>query len=93
MIDFKVGLDEESLKLEDFFASDSSPIELAKGINFLLALKGVDKAIPPQMIYNYIKKGYIEFYYNSTQKKAIKRKECCRFVAKYFAKNYNIELV
>jgi hypothetical protein len=36
-----------------------TPYAAAKVINKLLADKGIEKTLPPQMFYNYAKKGYL----------------------------------
>lgn len=36
-----------------------SPYRCAQIVNALLASEGIDKVLPPQMFYTYVKKGYI----------------------------------
>jgi len=41
------------------FEGDVSPYGAAKIVNAYLKEAGVDKILPPQMFYTYVKKGYI----------------------------------
>jgi len=58
-----------------------TPYAAAKIVNTELKQRGVEKEIPPQMMYTYVKKGYIP----STDKK-IKLADLETWFAAYFAK-------
>jgi hypothetical protein len=47
------------LSIESVIIMNVTPYAAAKIVNAALAAAGVDKQLPPQMFYNYAKKGYI----------------------------------
>lgn len=66
-------------------AETLSPYACAKIVNAALAERGVEKVLPPQMFYTYVKKAYIE----TTDKKKVSMVNLQVWFEKYFAKLTN----
>jgi hypothetical protein len=58
-----------------------TPYAATKIVNAALEAAGVEKVLPPQMLYNYAKKGYI-----STTEGRISSEDLERWIAKYLEK-------
>ncbi len=58
----------------------------AKIVNARLRKEGVDKHLPEQMLYSYIKKGYIESTLNSEHKRVVSREALDKWFVKYLKK-------
>ena len=80
-----------SLNIESNFVEETySPYGLNKVVNAILATIAFEneekaKVLPPQMFYNYTKKGFIK----SDENKKIAREECIRWTTKYLVKLYS----
>lgn len=68
------------------FTTNLSPYAFAKLLSRVL-----NKEIPPQMMYNYIKKGYIVASTNELGKKYIEVEEQVRFFEKYMKIEERVE--
>ena len=68
----------EDLLTEEFY----SPYKLAKAVNKILDNVGIEKVLPPQMFYTYVKKGYIK----ADDNKRITREDAITWTEKYIAK-------
>lgn len=68
----------EDLLTEEFY----SPYKLAGAVNKILANIGIEKVLPPQMFYTYVKKGYIK----ADDNKRITREDAITWTEKYIAK-------
>jgi len=64
-------------------------IEVPKIIELFISPYNLAKVVDvrPQMMYNYINKGYIKSSKNTLGKKQIKREDANAWIAKYYAKN------
>lgn len=71
----------------------NSPYAVAKKLNDLFKAFGIDRTVPPQMMYNYARNGLID----GTKRQSLKNVKFSdetvqAFLTKYFAKNYKIDL-
>lgn len=71
--------------LKDLFGKESEALSPYRFSQILGKLAG--KKLPPQMIYNYINKGYIEASRGATDKWEISHEEAIVFSSKYLRKN------
>lgn len=55
----------------------------AKHVNFVLAMNGIEKVLPPQMFYTYFKKGFIKTPDQTTE-------GADRWVTKYAQKHFQV---
>jgi hypothetical protein len=64
-----------------------SPYKCASVVNEQLVEMGVEKVLPPQMFYTYVKKGYIKSETDQSGKKYVKHSELVEWFVKYCTKN------
>lgn len=68
--------------------TEMSGYAFAKKVNEVLAKNGIEKTIKPQMIYNYVRKGYI----TANEKNLIEYSEFERFATKYVSKQLAMQM-
>lgn len=60
-----------------------------KIVNIWLAGDGINKKLPPQMIYQYVSKGYIDHVVSEAGKKVVSEEALATWYAKYTKKTDN----
>lgn len=70
-----------------------SPYAAAKIVNIWLDGDGINKKLPPQMIYQYVTKGYIEHLVTEAGKKVVSEQALAIWYAKYTKKTETVEEV
>lgn len=71
----------------------NSPYAVAKKLNDLFQAFGIDRTVPPQMMYNYAKNGLIDGTKRSSLKDVKFSDETVQaFLTKYMLKNYKIDI-
>lgn len=64
-----------------------SPYKCASVVNEQFVEMGIEKVLPPQMFYTYVKKGYIKSETDQSGKKYVKQSDLTEWFVKYCTKN------
>ena len=76
------------VELESFFKEELySPYQLCKVVNKILESLQINKILPPQMFYTYVRSD--KKYIVCDENKKITKEECIRFTSKYIQKNFS----
>lgn len=70
-------------------SEEISPYQGAKLINSMLKELGIEKVLPPQMIYTYANKNMIKSHKNEQNKIMIKTSDLLEWFGKYVSKNFS----